>query len=683
MNLIKKLSLFEILLILVILGIHLYAATADGYIFPNLWFIRDDAYYYFKVAQNISQGLGSTFDGINLTNGYHPLWLLINIPIFALARFDLILPLRVLLMVIAALQAATAILIYRAAARALSQPVAMLAALFWAFNGYIHFAYHRPGLETPLAAFAIALLIEKLSQFENRWKKAPIGAPQLYGLALVSALAMFSRLDLIFLAFLVGIYVIFRGHPLRYFLPLDAAAIFFSVTAAAALRVGFPAYNYYAAAAVSATFIALPIKIIAFYFAGMYAHPNASGIKTLLWKSLLANGIGAALFSALMLALGTYPRAALLYDFALTLAFTLSARLFARRAANTRPAPSGSPVEELRARFSIWLREGTIFYGTLGGLLGAYLLFNKIVFGTSTPVSGQIKRWWGTLLHTVYDTPAANWRDFLGIGYETAYNVWQPLSQAWLTLAIRIKPLYPGSNTTDERYYLVIAATVILLALLVFFLPRPIFERAARMALLPLLAGNLVHTLSYTATAYGGAKEWYWVGETLLMIYIGALLLDLPLRPLMQFAPLRFAAQAGALALGALTLSALLVYFRANLSHGRFPPNQPYMEVVTYLEEHTPAGAVIGMTGGGNMGYFIKDRVIVNMDGLINSYEYFRVLQAKNAPQYLHQRGMRIVFSNKKILEYPPYDKQFTRYLSAFDSYGGKDLLWLLPEPKY
>ena len=99
MNFLKRLSLFEILLIATILGIHLYAAFSDAYNFPNAWFMRDDAYYYFKVAQNITEGRGISFDGINLTNGYHPLWLLVCIPVFYLARFDLILPLRVLLMV--------------------------------------------------------------------------------------------------------------------------------------------------------------------------------------------------------------------------------------------------------------------------------------------------------------------------------------------------------------------------------------------------------------------------------------------------------------------------------------------------------------------------------------------------------------------------------------------------------
>ena len=35
----------------------------------------DDAFYYLRTAQELGLGNGSTFDGINSTNGYHPLWL--------------------------------------------------------------------------------------------------------------------------------------------------------------------------------------------------------------------------------------------------------------------------------------------------------------------------------------------------------------------------------------------------------------------------------------------------------------------------------------------------------------------------------------------------------------------------------------------------------------------------------
>src|SRR5512135_1527600 len=116
----RKLPWFEIALAIVFLSASVYAAVSDAYNLPNRWFIRDDAYYYFKVAQNISEGHGSTFDGIHPTNGYHPLWMLICIPIFALARFDLILPLRALVLVIGLLQVGTTILLFRLVRRTIS-----------------------------------------------------------------------------------------------------------------------------------------------------------------------------------------------------------------------------------------------------------------------------------------------------------------------------------------------------------------------------------------------------------------------------------------------------------------------------------------------------------------------------------------------------------------------------------
>src|SRR5512135_786175 len=127
----RKLPWFEIALGIVFLSAYIYAACSNAYNLPNRWFIRDDAYYYFKVAQNISEGHGSTFDGIHATNGYHPLWMLICVPIFALARYDVILPLRLLVMVTGVLQVATATLLYRLVRSLLSSPIAMLAAAYW------------------------------------------------------------------------------------------------------------------------------------------------------------------------------------------------------------------------------------------------------------------------------------------------------------------------------------------------------------------------------------------------------------------------------------------------------------------------------------------------------------------------------------------------------------------------
>lgn len=46
----------------------------------------DDAYYYFETARNIATGHGSTFNGLVHTNGYHPLWMLLLVPVFFVVR---------------------------------------------------------------------------------------------------------------------------------------------------------------------------------------------------------------------------------------------------------------------------------------------------------------------------------------------------------------------------------------------------------------------------------------------------------------------------------------------------------------------------------------------------------------------------------------------------------------------
>jgi len=42
-----------------------------------LAFYEDDSFYYLRIAQQIAAGHHSTFDGTHLTNGYHPLWMLV------------------------------------------------------------------------------------------------------------------------------------------------------------------------------------------------------------------------------------------------------------------------------------------------------------------------------------------------------------------------------------------------------------------------------------------------------------------------------------------------------------------------------------------------------------------------------------------------------------------------------
>ncbi len=55
--------------------------TAD----QTFWsFVFDDSFYYWQIGRNLAAGAGSTFDGLNQTNGYHPLWLLFCAGLYAL-----------------------------------------------------------------------------------------------------------------------------------------------------------------------------------------------------------------------------------------------------------------------------------------------------------------------------------------------------------------------------------------------------------------------------------------------------------------------------------------------------------------------------------------------------------------------------------------------------------------------
>lgn len=66
-------------LIVVILGV--IAAWQS-----NFWqvshLLSDDAYYYFQLARNAAGGLGTSLDGLNHTNGFHALWMVILIGIY-------------------------------------------------------------------------------------------------------------------------------------------------------------------------------------------------------------------------------------------------------------------------------------------------------------------------------------------------------------------------------------------------------------------------------------------------------------------------------------------------------------------------------------------------------------------------------------------------------------------------
>jgi hypothetical protein len=680
----KRFPWFETILIIVVMSISLYAALSDAQNLSWRWFTRDDAYYYFKVAQNIGEGHGSTFDGIDVTNGYHPLWMLVCIPIFALARFDLILPLRILLLVMSGLSVTTGILLYRLIGKIFIPAIGAMAALYWVFSHDVFATLYQNGLESGIAAFFVVLLVYKLYEFEISWREGPASKKQITILALIAILTVFSRLDLVFFVGMVGLWVVFRGHILRFFLPFDIASIIILTILAFMLRVGLIGYYDSVDIAVATAAVSLAVKIPCAFLFGFYQRSGMSQWGEFFKRLILFALTGSVITGILVLAIqnlglvqGSFSRYIILIDLGLTLLFFGICRLMFMGLQKNRFSFLGSndkPLNYLLDNWKIWLKDAAVYFGIVFGALGVYMVWSKFTFGTSSPVSGQIKQWWASLPGRAYGGSSRDILSFFGLSYLTEENAWNPVSRligGWA------ENMYRVLRIEDSWRYLILLTVFAIVFYLILLANRKKGKTAiTQLSLIPLLSSVWLQILYYNALKYAGHKEWYWVGQKIIIVLTFSLIFGL-LYTLIRKVPYTYVAVWALAAYMGLRLgTSFWKTIHTTMPYNHWPADAAFMDIVPLLEEHTEPGSIIGLTGGGNVGYFIHDRTIVNMDGLINSYAYFQALQTRQGGQYLQKIGLDYVLANSVILDQQPYKGQFDEYLEPLNIYyGGKQLM--------
>jgi hypothetical protein len=187
-------------------GLRLQAAWSSV---PNLLLksTSDDAFYYFKIAENISSGHNVTFDGENLTNGFHPLWLVV-LTFLSFFTDDKVLLLHLGLTVAAILGAATSLLIFAIVSRLTHNGrAALVGATFYAIHPFI-VADAVNGLETSLAVFMIALTT--LLFVRAATSEAPLRWRDHVPLGVAGGLMVLSRTDLALLLPPMALYLIVR-----------------------------------------------------------------------------------------------------------------------------------------------------------------------------------------------------------------------------------------------------------------------------------------------------------------------------------------------------------------------------------------------------------------------------------------------------------------------------------------
>jgi hypothetical protein len=536
----KKDTFFVICIILIIVIPHIFVVFAHSHFVLDR-FTTDDSFYYFKTAQNIIEGQGVTFDGIARANGFHPLWMFLLVPVFFLARYDLILPLRLVIFLQTILGLGSALVLYKLVRTKCSQWTSLVAALFWAFSPFTYDLVFKGGTEAGLNALFLVLLWWQYYRVSEKLSHGKINLKQITFLGGLASFTVLSRLDNVFLIFFVGGWLIIR-----------------------------------------------------------------------FWRQ------------------------------------------------------PGVEIEYWIATIKWWIRLSIAYFAPIVATLGLYLVINQIYFGSAMPVSGKVKRWWGTLKFTVYGKPTESVSDIFSEIFSPDRSI-----GSW---SIIISPL---NNLMDWYRLLEIGSKIIfglilisVFGFIVFFIIQNrkfVFRTFWQWNLIALFFGCIAHILYYKFSGHVAQKEWYWLAESLFVVLILGIVLESIAHEILK---LPYGEKMIAAVSLILVISISLPYMRIPIHILTYLPNEEehfYLKRARWLTENTEPNSLIGMTGSGSSGYFVQERVLVNLDGLINSQEYFIHLQNATADEYLEIIGLDYVFGNAYILKNTnPYQWNFDNRLEEY-----------------
>jgi hypothetical protein len=701
--LLKRLKIpFEIILILIVMIVTISMAVRPPNSVMN-WFVADDVFYYFKTAQNIAAGKGVSFDGIAQSNGFHPLWMLICIPVFSLANtVNLILPLRIIVVVLGLFSAGTGVFLFRLLKKAMAPEIAAVISLLWVLSPTVHATVTRLGLETGVNAFFIVLLFYLLASWEERQRESKPGTwKQVLWMGIVAVLALYSRLDNSFLVCIVGAWIVLRGSRIdRGLFSSELIATGFAVFLSFMLRLGLEnAYYQMTTALVFMLVVGMAVRAISHYLFGLYNRQfvQQAGLKDLFMRIAVSSAAGTAVITVLSMVLittggiGSFPRSALVIEFVLSLIFAVALRFIVRiwgdQPMDEQPAVEVYDLKQVLKFAELRLENWKLFFSRfaayflpLGVSLGAYMVYNHAKFGTSTPVSGQIKRWWGSI-YTVYGRPKSSIWGVLGFDKNGSWRIITDPIYEFAKTTVENRGLEPGGDLYDG--IVITGILLVLIVTLAVLLWDRKYTAAAwkKLGLLPLWVGSMIQMANYTMTGYVAAKAWYWVGQMLFVIIIMAIMAEIVWRKLQATRINKYALQA----VPAL-VSVIMVLVFVDYSIGLSPPTvtpeneEVYLGGAHGLEKYTEPGSIIGSTGGGVLGYFTQDRIIVNLDGLINSYEYYQLMQEGRASEYLDEIGLDYLYGARYVLEESePYFNTFHGRTEYIGEVVGSALLHYLP----
>jgi hypothetical protein len=197
--------------------------------------IADDASYFMTTARNMAAGRGMSFDAIHPTNGFHPLWLLLLVPLFKLHGSPETM-LRLVVLLQGALLVIAFLVLYRTHAKMFSSRTALVSAILFIFLVAVACVN---GMESAL----FALLLLTLFSYGRYLSSLPLNRYRALGFGVLLGLLVLSRLDMVF------IVVALLGCCLHYVLARTTrqsamTALAFAALGCGALLVPYLVFNY-------------------------------------------------------------------------------------------------------------------------------------------------------------------------------------------------------------------------------------------------------------------------------------------------------------------------------------------------------------------------------------------------------------------------------------------------------
>ena len=159
--------------------------------------LKDDGYYYLNIARNIAAGHGVTFDGLGPTNGFHPLWAALLVPLYLVDAASPFTPIRAMIVLSLAVHLAAAVAVGAAATRLAGRAAGRAAGLLYAGNP-VALWLAVSGMESPLVALCVALLAGELVRRQQ--DDGPAGRADVVRLGLAAGLCALARTELVLLS---------------------------------------------------------------------------------------------------------------------------------------------------------------------------------------------------------------------------------------------------------------------------------------------------------------------------------------------------------------------------------------------------------------------------------------------------------------------------------------------------